>query len=409
MDSTNNITTQLVGRVSRAYLAPYGVGLGHASRLVMVADHLQQENVQVQFSSYGEAASYVSMRGYECRTVPPVEFAWSGEGSFSIKQSIANIPLWFANFSRQVNTETRNMTMYGPDVVLSDSRLSPIFAARLLGIPSIVILNQVKLLLSPRLRELAVSRLFEKMVGEFLGSMWNMADRILVPDLPPPYTISAHNVWGVESAARKIEYVGFTAPRPRVNDEQVGKVARALGYDRSRPIVFAHVSGPMQTRMPLIRLVLESAEQLDSKVQFVFSEGRPGGEAEPRKIGQSAWYYEWCPVRDEIFALSDALVLRGGHTALSQAIQFGKPVVTIPIENHGEQLGNSENVSRLGIGVMLHPKGLRPVQISGAIEQVLSDPTYAEKVQRLKKMTENTDGIKNVIKTVGSYFKTERK
>lgn len=405
MDNTNNITAYLAGHVARAYLAPYGVGLGHASRLVMVADHLQKENAHVRFSSYGEAASYVAMRGYECRTVPPVEFAWSGEGSFSTKQSLANIPLWFTNFSRQVNTETRYMTMYAPDVIVADSRLSPIFAAKLLGIPSVVILNQVKLLLSPRLHELAVSRLFEKMVGEFLGSMWNMADRILVPDLPPPYTISSHNVWGVGSSARKIEYIGFTAPKPRVTSEQADKVARTLGFDRSRPVVFVHISGPMQTRLPLIRLVLESAAQLADRAQFVFSEGRPGGATEPYKIGQSAWYYEWCPVKDEIFALSDLIVLRGGHTALSQAIQFGKPVVTIPIENHGEQLGNSENIARQGMGVMLHPKALNPERISAAIIQVLSDSAYAKKTLRLKKMTENMDGIENAVKIVSSYFK----
>ena len=43
------------------------------------------------------------------------------------------------------------------------------------------------------------------------------------------------------------------------------------------------------------------------------------------------------PVRDEIFAIADVLVLRGGHAVISQAIQFGKPIVTIPIDNHGEQ------------------------------------------------------------------------
>jgi len=45
--------------VGAAYFAPYGVGLGHASRLVMVADQLRENGVDVRFSSYGEAASYV--------------------------------------------------------------------------------------------------------------------------------------------------------------------------------------------------------------------------------------------------------------------------------------------------------------------------------------------------------------
>lgn len=387
-----------------AYFAPYGVGLGHASRLVMVADHLRESGANVRFSSYGEAASYVSLRGYRCVTVAPVEFAWSMEGGFSVKNSLANIPLWFANFSRQVNQETRNMTAYLPDVVVSDSRLSPLVAARLLKIPSIVVLNQVKLLLSPRLRELAVSRLFENMVGELLGSMWAMADRVLVPDLPPPYTIAAHNVWQVGSAAKKLEYVGFTSPKPHVSVERINRVADQLGFDRSRPVVFIHVSGPAQTRPALIRVSLEAVKRLDPRIQFVISEGNPKGESEPRRLGDSGWYYGWCPVRDEIFAMSDLLVLRGGHVALSQAIQFGKPVITIPIENHGEQLGNSAKMAELGVGVMLHPKRLKPEHLADALSQVLGDKKYRDKVAELQSMTEKLNGIDSVTRIVKSYL-----
>ena len=119
------------------------------------------------------------MQGYECVTVPPVEFAWSIEGEFSIKYSIANIPRWFTNFSRQLVNETRNMIEYNPDIIISDSRLSSLVTAKFLGIPSVVILNQVKLLLSPRLREFRIARLCEKITGEILGGMWTVADRIL--------------------------------------------------------------------------------------------------------------------------------------------------------------------------------------------------------------------------------------
>jgi len=390
--------------VGVAYFAPYGVGLGHASRLVMVADQLKQSGAGVRFSSYGEAASYVSLRGYECLTVSPVEFAWSMEGGFSVKNSLANIPLWFVNFSRQVNQETRNMTAYNPDIVVSDSRLSPLVAGKLLKIPSVVVLNQVKLLLSPRLRDFAISRMFEDMVGELLGTMWSLADRVLVPDLPPPYTIAAHNVWQIGSAARKLEYIGFTSPRPHVNKGQVDKLADQLGFDRSRPLVFVHVSGPMQTRPAMIRISLEAVKKLDPKIQFVISEGNPKGEGVPKKVGESGWYYEWCPVRDEVFAMSDLLVLRGGHVALSQAIQFGKPVVTIPIENHGEQLGNSAKTAELGMGVMVHPKGIKPEQLADSIAQVLANPEYEKKAVELQKMAEKLDGIENIAKIIRSYF-----
>ncbi|MDQ3836118.1 MAG: hypothetical protein M3270_04195, partial [Thermoproteota archaeon] len=62
---------------SLAYLAPYGVGLGHASRLVLLAEYLKKDGIKIQFSSYGEAVSYITLRGYECVNVSPVEFAWS--------------------------------------------------------------------------------------------------------------------------------------------------------------------------------------------------------------------------------------------------------------------------------------------------------------------------------------------
>jgi UDP-N-acetylglucosamine--N-acetylmuramyl-(pentapeptide) pyrophosphoryl-undecaprenol N-acetylglucosamine transferase len=387
-----------------AYFTPYGVGLGHASRLLMVADHLKQEGIKVQFSSYGEAVSYVSLRGYKCATVSPVEFAWSMEGGFSVKDSIANIPKWFTNFSRQVNQETRNILEFSPDIVVSDSRLSPLISARLLKVPSVVVLNQIKLLLSPRLHDHMAPRIFENMVGEFLGSMWAMADRVLVPDLPPPYTLSAHNVWDIGSASRKVEYVGFASPRPQITEERVIKVANMLGFDKSRPLVFVHVSGPIQTRPALTKVAVETARRLDPKIQFVISEGNPKGKSHPIKIGESSWYYEWCPVRDEIFAASNLLVLRGGHVVLSQAIQFGKPVVTVPIENHGEQLGNSTKVAELGAGVMLHAKGLRPEQLGDAIEKVLGDPEYKNKATELQMLAEKLNGIDNVVQIVRSYL-----
>ena len=253
--------------MAKAYFTPYGVGLGHASRLMMVAQKLQNSGVIIRFSSFGEAALYLSMQGYECVTVPPVEFAWSIEGEFSIKYSIANIPRWFTNFSRQLVNETRNMIEYNPDIIISDSRLSSLVTAKFLGIPSVVILNQVKLLLSPRLREFRIARLCEKITGEILGGMWTVADRILVPDLPPPYTIAGHNIWDTSSVLAKLEYVGFTVPKLYVTQEQISKVAQYLGLDRSKPIVFIHVSGPIQTRMPFIRTAIEACKSLRQEIQ----------------------------------------------------------------------------------------------------------------------------------------------
>lgn len=369
----------------------------------MVADKLTKAGIDVRFSSFGEAAKYIELHGYHCNTVPPVEFAWSMEGAFSVKNSIANVPVWFANFSRQVNQEIRNLIAICPNVIVSDSRLSPIVAAKILGIPSIVVLNQLKLLLSPRLREFAIARLFEDMVGEYLGSMWALAERLLIPDLPPPHTISSHNVWGTGSAERKLEYVGFISPDRQPNDEGVAGVANSLGIDRSHPLVFIHVSGPSQTRESLKSAGLEAASALKDKIQFVISEGKPGGDTHPRKIDSNIWYYEWCPVRDEIFAMSQLVIVRGGHVALSQAIRLGKPVVTVPIENHSEQIGNSAKVDAIGMGKMLHPKQLTAEKLAQCIEEVLFEAKYSNKARELQLEGDTLDGIDKISKIIKSY------
>ena len=61
--------------------------------------------------------------------------------------------------------------------------------------------------------------------------------------------------------------------------------------------------------------------------------------------------------------VSNLLVIRGGHTVISQAIQFGKPMLTIPIENHGEQIGNSEKVAKIGLGIMIPSAYINPKNI----------------------------------------------
>lgn len=389
--------------MAKAYLAPYGVGLGHASRLISISEQLKKDNTAIKFSSFGEAVSYINNHGYECVSVPPIEFAWNN-GGFSVKNSISNIPLWFTNFARQIAHETRNISTFEPNVVVSDSRLSPIISSRILGIPSIVILNQIKLLLSPRIREFRAAKVFEKLNGEFFGNIWSIAEKLLIPDLPPPYTIAEHNIWNLESVKKKMHYIGFTTSKWKDDEQATSNVIHSLNLDRRKPIIFMHISGPRETRLGLISNIIDASKFFRKEIQFIISEGKPNGSIVPKKLSSTGWYYEWCPVRDEIFALSDLVVIRAGHEAISHAIDHGKPVVSIPIQNHGEQLGNSEKVDRMKIGIKLDPTNTSPPQIADAIHRILDDKSYLENVQRIKKITDRYDGINNALEIIRSFI-----
>ncbi|MEM2923250.1 MAG: glycosyltransferase family protein [Candidatus Nitrosocaldus sp.] len=394
--------------MKRIYAGVYGVGLGHASRMLMVADRLRSYGYDLEFSSFGDVVDYITMHGYRCRVVPEVEFGWNPITGFNVKRSIMKIPENLFNFTKQLRLEMDNIARFKPDVVISDTRLSTLLASMMLDIPCIIILNQIKLLLSPRLREFRIVRLFEDMLGELFGMLWSRGDTLLAPDLPPPYTISEQNLWHINNAS-SIEYSGFMISRMMVDRTRVESVARALeiedGYANSngdgRSLIFVHISGPAETKRFIVKSIVEGMERMkDDGIMVVVSEGKPKGDTVPRRI-RNGWYFEWCPCKDELFSISKVIVMRGGHSTIAQAIQQGKPLICIPIENHSEQLGNASKVERLGLGIMLREKHLNVEHVHEAIYNILNDYSrYEKNVEHVRDVATRMDGVGEVVNRV---------
>mgnify|MGYP001772902679 CR=1 FL=1 len=408
----------------RAYVGVYGVGLGHASRMLMVAERLKAHGYDLEFSSFGDAVDYIDMHGYRCNMVPEVEFGWNPLSGFNVKRSVMKIPENLFNFTKQLRVEMESISRFRADVVISDTRLSTLFASIMLGIPCIVILNQIKLLLSPRLREFRIVRLFEDMLGELFGMLWSRGSTLIAPDLPPPYTISEQNLWHINNASNILEYSGFMIPRLVLDEARVKKVVRALGFDdgcyshhnhddndghgsnNSPAIVFVHISGPSETKHYIIRSIVEGLNNMNghdgndgkgSSITVVVSEGKPKGDTVPRRI-RNGWYFEWCPYRDELFSISKVIVMRGGHSTIAQGIHQGKPLICIPIENHSEQLGNASKVERLGIGIKLREKYLRAEDVYEAIYNILNDYSrYERNVMHVRDVATKMDGVEEVV------------
>ena len=188
-----------------------------------------------------------------------------------------------------------------------------------------------------------------------------------------------------------------------IHEEDLTKIANDVGLDRAKPIVFIHISGPKQTRLSLLSTIIEAAKSMPH-IQWIASEGRPGGTTDPVRLTPNILYYEWFPVKDQLFALSDLVIIRGGHTVISQAIIYGKPMITIPIQNHGEQLGNSEKVEQLKIGIKLDPNMVQKEQIIEAVNAALGTNNYLENSQRLKSVADGFKGIEKISEIIRQYL-----
>lgn len=387
----------------KIYFAVFGSGLGHATRMLDIGTPLMLRGEAIRYSCSGQGLRYIRAQGPDAEVVecPGLDVEWTEEGSFSGRDFMVHFPRMLRSFLRQVTFEAKSIGEFDPRVAVSDSRLSTVLAARSRSCPVVTMLNEFKVTLPPRYRGGTVGAVYERIEGDVLGLLWSLSDQVLLTDLPPPYTIGEANVWGTD-LSRIVKYVGFTSPLADVSDERLQKAREVLEFDR-RPLVFFQISGPDATKRKFINIVLRSAAELSSRYKVVVSMGYLGGSSEPRRLSGGALFYDWCPIKDELFHLSDVLVGRSGHRTIGQCIDAGKPAVLIPIHNHSEQLGNADKFQRLGLGKTILPGELTPEGLTAAVDACLRDPGYKKNLEGVGRVSARYRGIDRCLEVIDSY------
>ncbi len=391
--------------MQKTYFAVFGSGLGHATRVCDIAGVLEAKGGTIRLSSSGQGLRYIQAQRPKLDAVasPELDVEWTQEGSFSSRDFLVHFPFMLRSFVNQLAFETESIKSFNPALVVSDSRLSAVLAARPLSYPVITMLNQFKVTLPPRYGGGAVGHLFERIAGDVLGLLWSLSEQVLMTDLPPPYTIGEANIAGTD-LSRIVKYVGFTSPPVEVSEERLRKAKTSLGLD-ARPLVFVQISGPDATKKRFIDVVLQSASDLSKRYNVVISMGYLSGNGEPRRLADGAILYDWCPIKDELFALSEAVVARSGHGTIGQCIDRRKPAVLVPIHNHSEQIGNAEKFEKLGLGISLSPGDLRPERLTEAVDSCIDEPRFRKNLDAVGEISERYRGIEACADIIGSYRK----
>ena len=349
----------------KVYIGCFGSGLGHASRMLEIADELAKRGAAAEFSSSGEVASLIRRRGYPCNELPLADVRYSENGEFSLKHTMAGSPSILGRTYHQLALELANVKRFGPKVVLSDSALSTVLAGRMLGLPTFTVLNQLNLSTS-RDGGGVPSRLLSFGTSAAMGKFWALSDEVLLPDLPPPYTISEKNLWG--SNVGNARYIGFLGPSGIADPDNA---AQTFGAD-PRPKIFWQVSGPPKTRSSLLHKALEISEKLSEQYAFVITGGSPTASARAERVA-GGWFYGWCAIPEYYFGACDVVVSRAGHGTIGQSIMAGKPSLLVPIPRQPEQEGNADKARKLGVSVKLEQDSLDSGSFQAAIRSLLGD------------------------------------
>lgn len=384
----------------KIYFSVCGLGLGHVGRCIPVARELERRGARILFSTYGDALGYLRREALPFVETPYLSYFVTPDGRVDLKATTAYPGAFSALLTllRQVNAEISHIEALRPDLVFSDTRASPILAARILGVKRVVMLNQFNIVIPRRKRFLRLSRLADVSLTALIGRIWATSHRVLICDFPPPYTISKQNLVIPPSYRKRVSFTGPIVPvRPDELPDRL-TLKEELGFDPDRPLILASISGPPREKAYPIRLLLDIFRRFPHDLQVVMSLGYP--EKTSRLKEGPLQVFSWIPNRFEYLKACDLLVARAGHETVAQSMVFGRPSILVPTPGHTEQYGNARRAFSFGICDVIEQEELTLKRLLSSVRRILGNEKYQDSVNAIQKEVSRYNGYENVINAI---------
>lgn len=382
----------------RAYFGPCGIGYGHVGRCYPIAEELLKRDATILFSTYHEGLDYVKKLGLPFVKSPSIGFSVDFTGKIDLKRTSTQSATAIPKFLRQVNAEIENIKAFKPNVVISDSRLSSIVAAKILKIPTVLILNQFQPIVPKIKRFPNLTKIADGTVMALVGRGWSLSDRILIPDLPLPYTISSDNLRIPKPYMHSVRFIGMILPTKPSEINDGGRIREKFGIQHGEYLIFAPISGPTAERLHLIARLTSLFKELPNKYHVVMSLGEAKGESTPTREGNLT-VIPWIIERFDYLKACDLVISRAGHGTIMQSISFGKPQILIPTPRHTEQNGNAHRTHELGVAEVIAQEELTSERLLSTIEEMLSCRDYSSNLRRIREAN-RLDGVENAIEEI---------
>lgn len=384
------------------YFAACGMGLGHVSRVVPVAQEVMRCGGEVLLSTYLEGVHYAENFDLPVVAAPDLSVDVDVTGSIDIKATtlLSGIES-VGTFLDQVRFEIQMMRAFDPHLVFADTRLSSIYAARFLKVPVILLLNQF-LPRVPRERNTLFFQCLDGFILTSLGRSWALSDIILIPDFPEPYTISLDSLRIPRRIGARVKLVGSILEQSPGNS-RVECIRESLGVEEGQKLVYAGISGPRAERVPLINLLIPIFMRFPDRYKVIMSLGVPNGGSEVVMRG-NLMVVPWIENRFDYLDACDVVISRAGHETLMQSISYGKPSVIIPMPKHPEQYGNARRAVELGVARALHQRDVSLDSLVGVIDEVLASGRIRGVLSDIVEKEHLDDGLRRVIEVVEEFL-----
>lgn len=316
-----------------------GVGIGHTSRDIALAQYLEKNNHTIEFASYGSGLKYLKKYKYKTYPLPKMNFE-GNDGEINIEDSIKqskDIPF---TFIKSMYKESRIIRKSKPDIIICDSHYSMPITAKFLNIPCYIITNDLTFGFSKSTQAKSI-KYFEKSIRKFIIEITKGCQKILIPDVPGIIQIP-------EEIEHKTNYIGPLLHHNIEEMETIQQLRQKHGIKQEDKIVLVTIGGSEFGKV-LITNICEISQQIQADKIIIFTGLEVNSETftnyDPNKVIIRQFTHQLV----EWMKLSDLTITLAGHTTSMELISIKQPNIMIPITNHIEQERNANRMEKMGI------------------------------------------------------------
>jgi uncharacterized protein (TIGR00661 family) len=272
----------------------------------------------------------------------------------------------------------QNIRKIKPDLIVADGDMNALRLAHRWKFPVLYITNLIR----PSYGFSPILNPGERFTERYV----KQCSKIIIPDVPPPYTICEYNLSSLNSMGirDKVEFAGGFLDMPLVKG--------------SEEHVFASISGPFGTRARLTQMILPVLKEL--KVKSVVSLGLLGEKktAQIRNCVVHTWLSS--QERQECMRNARLIVFSGGHTTCLETIKYAKPSICVPTQP--EQLGNAVKLQNLGCSIIVRSNKQLELAVQRIEEQ---KQLFKSKVEALNRFSNSFKGLDRAVEIIENIVK----
>ncbi|MCD6513984.1 MAG: hypothetical protein J7L07_03585 [Candidatus Odinarchaeota archaeon] len=385
----------------RIYIAACGIGLGHVSRCIAIANEIREKkpDVEIFISTYGDGIDFVKKHNYPLMVVPPMKLVESPDGSVDAKRTAIGAIKGIITFIRQVIREIRYIKRINPSIIISDTRLSTVIAAWLLRRKVYLITNQLRIIIPHRKKltplKKKIKRFGEIIILHVIMLLWNRSEKIFAADFPPELTISRDVLNVPQKLSKKIKFIGPILNVPHFEEYEIAQI-RSQFLKNAERLIYVGLSGT-RIEVESLRKKLEGLFlKFPEKYLFVMSLGRPSSKYFLYRK-RNLYVYNWIPERTKLMAASDVYIGRSGQLSVAETFYLGVPAIWVPSVAHTEQITNALSSVKLGVGLLISQKKITYQKLFDAINHLLFNYAVKEKLREIKRRVNEYDGKKYLV------------